>query len=119
MSIVLGNQGFSDYVCVGDSISYTHAESKTEFKVELCFDDTTAITDFDCYEEGNIDRFNAGEWFFAGLVVSANRDKWERKDIHSVWGYECNIAKDNEYLNSEAVNLIEEAIQILAAEEQE
>jgi hypothetical protein len=51
-----------------------------------------------------------GEWFYVGLVVSAERDGWVRDHVASLWGIEANYpGTRNEYLGEVAAELIEEA----------
>lgn len=99
---------FKKFVCIGDSI--TREIDGLTFVVRLHLDDDCSPLDFECYSPDDIEQWNNGSWFFGGLSVSVYMDEYIiAENIAGLWGLECNISDDNNFLNYESDNLITEA----------
>lgn len=117
---------FGKHVCAGDSIDVT--VGGTTYTATIQQDTDYGIDHDDCHSTdqsvtGCTDRqhnkllkhrqawFN-GEWFYCGIVISANRGVLEADHVISLWGIECNYPTGgNKYLNTVANELLNEAIQ--------
>ena len=52
------------------------------------------------------------DWFYCGIVLSAERDGWTKDHLASLWGIECNYPdSDNSYLLTVANELLAEYIE--------
>jgi len=85
--------------------STTKVEAIT-YIATIHFDDTTSVDDYDCYDTDTIAAWNTDDWHFFGIVVTAERDGWE-KTISSIWGIEG--FSNKEYIDSLVAELISES----------
>lgn len=106
---------FDAYVCAGDTITWK-AEG-FELTATLERDEDAKPTDFDCYDEADIQRWKDDKWFYGGLVVSVSLNGVELSDhAASLWGIDCNFGEDNSYLSQVAQELQAEALTTARAE---
>ena len=84
---------FNRFVCFGDSISVEI--DGTTFTARLEPDTDSRPHDDDCYSKHSIQRWLNDEWYFAGIVISAERNGWTRDHIDSLWGVEINFGDDD------------------------
>lgn len=120
---------FDDYVCPGDSVSFEY--NGVTYTTRIVFDEDYHIDDDDCH---NTDQSVTGcsdehfkhllkarnawfndEWFYGGVVISAELGGWSSDYLASLWGIEVNYPRsdgetDNSYLSEVADELLEEAI---------
>ena len=96
----------------GDSIVWRNGGFTLTARVE--FDDVTEPGEFDGYSEEDIKRWEADEWCYVGIVVSAEYGGWLLDDTAaSLWGLECGLADDSgDYLSDVAAELFAEALQV-------
>ena len=108
---------FDSYVCAGDSVQWDHEGYSFTARIE--FDDNIDITDFDCYSAVKIKQWKNEEWFFCGIIVSAEKNGVKLSDhAASLWGIECNYNKtSNKYLSEVCAELQDEAIETAKYEE--
>ena len=106
---------FNRFVCFGDSISVDI--DGTCFTARLEPDNDSRPHDYDCYSKDEIERWLKDEWYFAGIVISAERNGWTRDHIDSLWGIEINFGDDDRpHLTEFANDCLAEAIAQLARE---
>ena len=100
---------FDRFVCVGDSRSVDVGPFRVVATIHD--DSSTRPTDFDCYDEGMIKAWNAGEWHYVGLVLSVWVDDVELCDQIGLWGIDANFpGSDNGNLTTLANEMLPEAI---------
>lgn len=100
---------FREFVCVGDTVQCI--VDGVMYTATVHHDADSHPSDFDCYSAHQIARFDNEEWFFCGIVLSAEDDNgWTNDHIDSLWGVECNIANDNSYLLDVANELLADAL---------
>jgi hypothetical protein len=105
---------FDGYVCHGDRISCTVGDTTYTARLEVDID--CSPDDFDCYDDEAIAAWKRDEWRYYGVVIDAERDGWEKRDLASLWGIEGNFpGSDNSYLLEVANELLSEAIEEVAA----
>ena len=65
-------QKFSNYVCVGDSISW----EKNGFLItaSLHYDLDASPDDYDCYNDDTKKQWMSDEWFFGGIILSVSKN---------------------------------------------
>jgi hypothetical protein len=101
---------FNSYVCVGDT-STKEFPGGWEIEARLEFDDMTRPSDYDCYDDKEIERWNNDEWWYCGIVLSVYKNGiMLNKHAASLWGVEANIVDNNEYLNDMFLELCDEAL---------
>ena len=106
---------FNSYVCPGDTITWTHEGFDFVARLERDYD--TNPTDFDCYDEADIQRWKNDEWFYGGLVLSVSRNGVELSDhAASMWGIDCNFGDNNDHLSEFAQELEAEALETARVE---
>jgi hypothetical protein len=99
---------FDKFVCVGDTIK-ADITDKVQLVATLVFDDQCQPTDFDCYEEADIERWKNDEWIFVGIVLSIqSHDGTIHTRLDSLWGNEANLGDNNDHLTDVANELIDE-----------
>lgn len=98
-----------DYVLVGP----------VRYVARLVYDEGTKPNDFDCYTTEAIRAWEAGDWYFGGIVIDAYVDQsLIVRSAASLWGIEVNYGRRktrNEHLARTANDLIEEAEPIVRA----
>ena len=99
---------FDKFVCVGDTIK-ADVTDKLQLVATLVYDDQCQPTDFDCYEEADIERWKNDEWHFVGVVLSLqSHDGTIKRNLGSLWGNEANLIDNNDHLTDVANELIDE-----------
>jgi hypothetical protein len=99
---------FDKFVCVGDTIK-ADITDKIQLVATLVFDDHCQPTDFDCYEEADIERWKNDDWHFVGVVLSLqSHDGTIKRNLGSLWGNEANLIDNNDHLTDVANELIDE-----------
>ena len=98
------NVQFDKYACIGDAIAYTIG--KFEFIARIEHDSDSTPNDFDCYDECDIERWKKDEWFFVGVVLSCKYNGIALECNESLWGIECNMGENNNYLMEVANDLL-------------
>ena len=100
----------------GDSIVWCNGGFTLTARIK--FDDATRPGEFDCYSEEDIQRWEADEWCYVGIVVSAEYKGWLLEDpVASLWGLECGLAEDSgDYLSEIAAAMLVEELQVAKVE---
>ncbi len=105
---------FNKYVCVGDTSTVEHGKYSITARIE--FDHDARPTDYECYEQDEIDAWNNDDWFYCGVVLSVSYNGVEICDhAASLWGIEANITDDNNHIAEEANNMLDEALKYAEA----
>jgi hypothetical protein len=101
---------FDSYACPGDSITWT--AQGFDLTATLEQDTDTKPTDYESYDEADIQRWKKDEWFYAGVVLSVSLNGVELSDhAASLWGVDCNFNDtSNAYLSELAQELEAEAL---------
>jgi len=81
---------FSEYVCIGDTITRTIGDTVYTARVEQDIE-TRPDTDYDIYTDGQLNAWRNDEWSFVVVVISAERDGWTKDYISSLCGIEANM----------------------------
>lgn len=97
---------FDNYACEGDTISCSIGD--LVYTARITRDDSTTPSDFDCFDEKELARWKNDEWFFCGVVVECSFNGVVIGDA-SLWGVECNMLDNNDYLREVANDLIDDA----------
>ena len=107
---------FDKYPLPGDAIVWRNGGFTLTARIK--FDDATRPGEFDCYSEDDIKRWEANEWYYVGIVVSAEYKGWLLEDpVASLWGLECGLAADSgDYLSEIAAAMLVEELQVAKAE---
>ena len=107
---------FDKHPLPGDSIVWRNGGFTLVARIK--FDDATRPGEFDCYSEEDIQRWEADEWCYVGIVVSAEYEGWLLEDpVASLWGLECGLADDSgDYLSEIAAAMLIEEFQVAKAE---
>ena len=107
---------FDKHPLPGDSITWRNGGFTLVARIK--FDDATRPGEFDCYSEDDIKRWEANEWYYVGIVVSAEYKGWLLEDpLDSLWGLECGLAEDSsDYLSEIAAAMFTEALQVAKVE---
>jgi hypothetical protein len=106
---------FHKYACVGDSIAWTVEGFDIVASIEHDYD--TRPTDFDCYDAEQVKAWEFDQWFFCGVVLSVSRNGVDLSDhAASLWGVECNLGTDNDYLTEVCAEMEAEALAVARAE---
>ena len=107
---------FDKYPLPGDSIVWRNGGFTLTARIKL--DDATRPGEFDCYSEEDIKRWDADEWCYVGIVVTAEYKGWLLEDpVASLWGLECGLAEDSsEYLSEIAAAMLVEELQVAKVE---
>lgn len=106
---------FDKYACQGDTVSWT----VEGFDIVACieYDHDTRPTDFDCYDDEQIKAWREDEWSFCGIVLAVSRNGVQLTDhAASLWGIDCNLGDDNDYLSEVCAELEGEALEVARAE---
>ena len=100
----------------GDSIVWRNGGFTLTARIK--FDDATKPGEFDCYSEEDIKRWEADEWYYVGIVVTAEYKGWLLEDpVASLWGLECGLTEDSgDYLSEIAAAMLVEELQVAKAE---
>ena len=100
----------------GDSITWRNGGFTLTARIE--FDDLTRPREFDGYSEEDIKRWEADEWCYVGIVVSAEYKGWLLEDpVASLWGLECGLTEDSgDYLSEIAAAMLVEELQVAKVE---
>ena len=107
---------FDKHPLPGDSIVWRNGGFTLTARVE--FDDVTEPGEFDGYSEEDIKRWDADEWCYVGIVVTAEYKGWLLCDpVASLWGLECGLADDSgDYLSEIAAAMLIEEFHVAKAE---
>jgi len=107
---------FAKYVCIGDTIEWTH--QGFDFVARVAQDYDTKPADFDCYGPEDVTRWKNDEWFYCGIVLSVYFKGIELSDhAASLWGIDCNFSDtSNAYLSEVAQEIEAEALDTARAE---
>ena len=95
---------FDKYACVGDSISCD--VGKYTFIAHIECDDYSNVNDFECYSKEQIKDWKSDRWFFCGIVLSCSYNGISLECNESLWGIECNLSDNNDYLMEVANELL-------------
>ena len=95
---------FAKYACVGDSISCN--VGKYTFAARIVEDNDSHVNDFECYSEEQIKDWESDRWFFCGIVLSCSYNGISLECNESLWGIECNLLDNNDYLMEVANELL-------------
>lgn len=111
---------FDKYVCSGDTI--TIEDGLFTFTARIEFDQDSRPKDHGGFDQADpdygdenaaiIQAWRNDEWFYCGIIISADYNGVELPDEHlaSLWGIEANFPNsDNKYLGEVAHELIPEA----------
>ena len=100
----------------GDSITWRNGGFTLTARIKL--DDATRPGEFDGYSEEDIKRWEADDWCYVGIVVSAEYGDWLLEDpVASLWGLECGLAEDSgDYLSEIAAAMLIEELQVAKVE---
>ena len=107
---------FDKYPLPGDSIVWRNGGFTLVARIK--FDDATKPREVDCYSEEDIKRWEADEWWYVGIVVSAEYGGWLLEDpAASLWGLECGLTEDSgDYLSEVAAAMLVEELQVAKVE---
>ena len=107
---------FDKHPLPGDSIVWRNGGFTLTARVE--FDDATKPREVDCYSEEDIEKWESDEWFYVGIVVSAEyKERLLDDTAASLWGLECDLTEDSsDYLSDVAAELFAEALQVAKVE---
>ena len=107
---------FNKHPLPGDSITWRNGGFTLTARIK--FDDATRPGEVDCYSEEDIKRWEAGEWCYVGIVVSAEYKGWRLEDpVASLWGLECGLTEDSgDYLSEIAAAMLVEELQVAKVE---
>ena len=107
---------FDKHPLPGDSIVWRNGGFTLTARIE--FDDLTTPRELDYYSEEDIKRWEADEWCYVGIVVSAEYKGWLLEDpLASLWGLECGLADDSgDYLSEIAAAMLVEELQVAKVE---
>ena len=107
---------FDKYPLPGDAIVWRNGGFTLTARIKV--DDATRPGEFDCYSEADIKRWEADEWYYVGIVVSAEYKGWLLEDpVASLWGLECGLTEDSgDYLSEIAAAMLVEELQVAKAE---
>ena len=107
---------FNKHPCPGDYIVWRNGGFTLTARIKS--DDATKPGEFDCYSEDDIKRWEADEWYYVGIVVTAEYKGWLLEDpVASLWGLECGLADDSgDYLSKIAAAMLIEEFQVAKAE---
>src|SRR5574343_1150392 len=99
---------FDKHPLPGDSIVWRNGGFTLTARIK--FDDATRPGEFDGYSEEAIKRWEADEWCYVGIVVTAEYKGWLLEDpVASLWGLECGLAEDSsDYLSEIAAAMLVE-----------
>ena len=101
---------FGDCVTVdGGSSIVASLHGGVSIRATIEPDCDTRPTDFDCFDDCDVETWRRGEWQYCGIVLSVYIDG-QCIDPHaaSLWGIEANFRDDNSYLNTVAAELAAE-----------
>ena len=106
---------FNKHPCPGDSIVWRNGGFTLTAHIE--FDDVATPREFDGYSEEDIKRWEADEWCYVGIVVTAEYKEWLLEDTAaSLWGLECGLTEDSgDYLSEIAAAMLVEELQVAKA----
>ena len=107
---------FDKHPCPGDSITWCNGGFTLVARIKV--DDLTKPGEFDRYSDDDIKRWEADEWCYVGIVVSAEYKGWLLEDpVASLWGLECGLTEDSgDYLSEIAAAMLVEELQVAKAE---
>ena len=108
---------FNSFATGGDIVQWEHEGYSLTARIE--FDDSTCITEFDCYPAVKVQQWKNNDWFFCGIVISVKKNDVLLSDhAASLWGIDCNYNKtSNKYLSEVCAELQDEAIETAKKEE--
>ena len=107
---------FDKHPLPGDAIVWRNGGFTLTARIKV--DDATRPGEFDCYSDDDIKRWEADEWYYVGIVVSAEYKGWLLEDpVASLWGLECGLTEDSgDYLSEIAAAMLVEELQVAKAE---
>ena len=107
---------FDKHPLPGDAIVWRNGGFTLTARIKV--DDATRPGEFDCYSDDDIKRWEADEWYYVGIVVSAEYKGWLLEDpVASLWGLECGLTEDSsDYLSEIAAAMLVEELQVAKVE---
>ena len=108
---------FDKHPLPGDSITWRNGGFTLTARIKL--DDACRPGEFDDgYSEEDIRRWEADEWWYVGIVVTAEYKGWRLEDpLDSLWGLECGLTEDSgDYLSEIAAAMLVEELQVAKVE---
>ena len=100
---------FDRYTCTGDT--RTIETDGLRIVATVHPDCDSSPREFDCYTEDQIAAFERGDWCYVGVVLSVYVDDVLLLDhAASLWGIDCNLGDDSDYITQCADDLLSEAI---------
>ena len=100
---------FNRYVCTGDT--RTIEMDGLRIVATIHPDCDSNPREFDCYTEDQIAAFERGDWCYVGVVLSVYVDDVLLLDhAASLWGIDCNLGDDSDYITQCADDLLGDAI---------
>ena len=107
---------FNKHPLPGDSITWRNGGVTLTARIK--FDDVATPREVDCYSEKDLRRWEADEWGYVGIVVSAEYKGWLLEDpAASLWGLECGLTEDSDdYLSEIAAAMLVEEMQVAKVE---
>lgn len=107
---------FDKHPLPGDAIVWRNGGFTLTARIKV--DDATRPGEFNCYSEEDIKRWEADEWYYVGIVVSAEYKGWLLEDpVASLWGLECGLTEDSsDYLSEIAAAMLVEELQVAKVE---
>ena len=107
---------FNKHPLPGDSITWRNGGFTLTASIK--FDDVATPREVDCYSDDDIKRWEADEWCYVGIVVTAEYKEWLLCDpAASLWGLECGLTEDSgDYLSEIAAAMLIEEFQVAKAE---
>jgi hypothetical protein len=104
---------FDSYVFLGDSLHHQIGEFSIVARVEQDNDSRPHDYDECCYSPEMVAKWESGDWFYCGIVVSVNVGDLELFQM-SLWGVEANFGGDgNAYLTEIANEFLPQAVRQL------
>jgi hypothetical protein len=107
---------FDKHPLPGDAIVWRNGGFTLTARIKC--DDATRPGEFDCYSEEEIEGWKNGDWYYVGIVVSAEYKGWLLEDpVASLWGLECGLTEDSgDYLSEIAAAMLVEELQVAKVE---
>ena len=108
---------FDKHPLPGDAIVWRNGGFTLTARIKV--DDLTRPGEFNCsYSEEDIKRWEAGDWWYVGIVVTAEYKGWRLEDpVASLWGLECGLTEDSgDYLSEIAAAMLVEELQVAKVE---
>ena len=103
------SKGFDEYACPGEYIEEVIGDYVIRATLE--YDSVTRPTDYECYDNAQIEAWRKDEWFFGGVCMSASCNGVHLNLCTSLWGLEVNLpGGTNEHLTEVANEMLDAAL---------